>query len=212
MKLQTKLYQDYEKELPQKGNFILGQEIEDSIYVYQAFNHSIANYAMANQAFGGNAYSFERMSWIKPNFLWMMYRAGWAGKENQERILAIKMKKRGFIDLLKNGVYANYQPALYKTQENWKSQLKTSEVRIQWDPDHNPSGAKLERRAVQIGIRGAMLQKFNNEFINEIIDLTDFVKEQHQNFISNKEEFLVIEEQVIDVPQIIKSKYKIGGV
>jgi len=25
----------------------------------------------------------NRMTWIKPNFLWMMYRSGWASKKNQ---------------------------------------------------------------------------------------------------------------------------------
>ncbi len=38
----------------------------------------------------------NRMTWIKPNFLWMMYRSGWAVKKNQERILAIKLTKKGF--------------------------------------------------------------------------------------------------------------------
>jgi hypothetical protein len=28
------------------------------------------------------------MDWSKPNFLWMMYRSGWATKERRERIVA----------------------------------------------------------------------------------------------------------------------------
>ncbi|MFM7854759.1 MAG: DUF4291 family protein [Flammeovirgaceae bacterium] len=27
--------------------------------------------------------SLNRMTWMKPNFLWMMYRSGWATKHNQ---------------------------------------------------------------------------------------------------------------------------------
>ena len=39
----------------------------------------------------------ERMTWIKPSFLWMMYRAGWGKKdENQKRILAIDISIEGF--------------------------------------------------------------------------------------------------------------------
>ena len=36
------------------------------------------------------------MSWIKPNFLWMMYRCGWAAKENQKSVLAISINKTDF--------------------------------------------------------------------------------------------------------------------
>ena len=55
-----------------------------TVVVYQAFNPEIAQYAVQNQHFGGPAYNFNRMSWIKTNFLWMMYRSGWATKKNQE--------------------------------------------------------------------------------------------------------------------------------
>ncbi|HOY05022.1 MAG TPA: DUF4291 family protein [Saprospiraceae bacterium] len=63
------------------------------LLVYQAFNPAIAAYAAEHRRFGGPAYSFNRMSWIKPNFLWMMYRAGRAAKPSQERILAIEYSR-----------------------------------------------------------------------------------------------------------------------
>jgi hypothetical protein len=36
------------------------------------------------------------MTWIKPSFLWMMYRCGWATKPGQERVLAIQITREGF--------------------------------------------------------------------------------------------------------------------
>lgn len=36
------------------------------------------------------------MSWIKPNFLWMIFRSGWATKENQERVLAMFLRREAF--------------------------------------------------------------------------------------------------------------------
>ena len=42
------------------------------------------------------------MSWIKTNFLWMMYRCGWASKKNQERVLAVRITREGFETILKN--------------------------------------------------------------------------------------------------------------
>ncbi|KAI1704783.1 hypothetical protein DdX_14003 [Ditylenchus destructor] len=69
------------------------QQITDRIVVYQAYNNEIANFALANGYFGGPKFSLERMSWIKPGFMWMMYRSGWATKPNQERVLAIYLGK-----------------------------------------------------------------------------------------------------------------------
>lgn len=56
-------------------------------------------------------------------------------------------------------------------------------VRLQWDPDHLPSGERVGtgRRAIQLGIRGRMLERFSKEFIVRIDDITDFVTENRQH-------------------------------
>ena len=64
---------------------------DKTIRVYQAYNDVIANEALELGKFGRN-FSMTRMTWIKPSFLWMMYRSGWGKKKNQERILAIDIK------------------------------------------------------------------------------------------------------------------------
>jgi hypothetical protein len=51
-------------------------------------------------------------------------------------------------------------------------------VRLQWDPDHAPSGAKEERRAIQLGLRGEVLRRYAREWIVDIEDVSDFVAEQ----------------------------------
>ncbi|GAL87479.1 hypothetical protein MYP_4709 [Sporocytophaga myxococcoides] len=201
-------YINYENDLPQEGNYILGQVRDSSIIVYQAFNDRIADYAIANQKFGGADYSFSRMTWIKPNFLWMMYRSSWAEKENQNRILAIEISINGFLELLELGVLTSYDSRFGSLQE-WRTQLNTSEVRIQWDPDHGPTGDKLKRRAVQIGIKGTALVKFNNSFIKSVTDITDFVKEQKANLDQDKENFCVIHENIVEVIDSLKQKYSI---
>lgn len=49
---------------------------DDSIVVYQAFNADIARHAVKHQRFTGcAAYSPTRMTWIKSNFCWMMFRS-----------------------------------------------------------------------------------------------------------------------------------------
>jgi len=49
---------------------------------HQAYNKQIAEYTTSNQKLGGNHFNYNRMYWIKPNFLWMMYRCGWTEIEN----------------------------------------------------------------------------------------------------------------------------------
>ena len=50
--------------------------------------------------FGGDKFSFSRMSWIKTNFLWMMYRCGWTSKPGQEHVLAVRITHEGFNTIL----------------------------------------------------------------------------------------------------------------
>ena len=177
-RIKIKKYSEVESLLPQNGNCISAYQFEDSIIVYQAYKPSIAEYAVKHNKFGGNDFSFGRMTWIKPNFLWMMYRSGWAKKENQERILAIRISKNGWEELLSQATISSFKSEYHKNEEEWKKELNESEVRLQWDPSHDPYGDKKERKAIQIGIKGDMLTKFNNEMILEISDITRFVSKQ----------------------------------
>lgn len=151
---------------------------DSSIRVYQAFNAPIAQEAVKLQRFG-HLFSLSRMTWIKPSFLWMMYRAGWATKENQEHILAIDIKIEGFKLMLKEAVPSTFQPTQYSSQDEWKKILTASQVRVQWDPERDIYGNPLENvRSLQLGLRGDMVVRYNNEWICKIADITDFVHQQ----------------------------------
>ena len=120
------------------------------------------------------------MSWIKPNFLWMMYRSGWATKPGQEAILAIRIAKSHFEQILAGAVHSSFNPDVYPTHADWQDALARSDVRLQWDPDHDPYGIKLERRAIQLGLRGEVLRQFATDWIVDIADVTPFVAGQRQ--------------------------------
>ena len=68
------------------------------------------------------------MSWIKPNFLWMMYRSGWATKESKERILAIRLRRSFFDELLGAAVPSSFDPERYGSREDWQRAVAQSEV------------------------------------------------------------------------------------
>lgn len=50
------------------------------IRVYQAYNPTIAHEAVKLQTFG-DSFNLNRMTWIKPSFLWLMYRSNWGTKK-----------------------------------------------------------------------------------------------------------------------------------
>lgn len=164
---------------PQEGQVILAQFDEDSVVVYQAFNAVTAAYAVEHQRLGGPRYSLERMSWIKPNFMWMMYRCRWLeADDEQARVLAIRIGRPFFDELVSGAVASSFRASGMETEAEWKRALKRSEIRLQWDPDHGPHGDKLTRRAIQLGLRGETLRRFVFEETRSIEDISDFVREQ----------------------------------
>jgi hypothetical protein len=180
MYLKTEPYLTQIETLPQQGEQIIAQYDEDTIVLYQAYNPAIGHFAAKQGYFGGD-FSYSRMSWIKPNFLWMMFRSGWGTKPNQEVTLAIWLQRAGFEAMLAQAVPSAYDPNLYASQTEWKREGSKTDVRIQWDPDHSPTGGVLQRRAIQLGIRGETLRRFGREWIVNIEDISDFVATQRQN-------------------------------
>lgn len=131
------------------------------------------------------------MSWIKPNFLWMMYRSQWGRCEGQEVVLAIRLKRKFFDSLLAQAVRSSFAADLFGGRDEWAAAVANSDVRLQWDPDHLPTGEKCERRAIQLGLRGAALESYGKREIIQIIDMTAFVAEQRPHIGDWKNETLV---------------------
>ena len=147
---------------------------DKTIRVYQAYNNEIADEVMKLGKFGSK-FSLTRMTWIKPSFLWMMYRSGWATKEGQERILAIDLKREGFDEIVKKSVISAFRESGETSIDDWREKLQNSEVRCQWDPDRDIYGNPIGRRAIQLGIKGEMVKKYVNDWIVNITDITEEV-------------------------------------
>jgi len=122
--------------------------------------------------------------WGKPNFLWMMYRSGWGMKEGQEVVLAIRLRRAAFDALLAEAVPSTHVSALYADEAEWRRAVQASAVRLQWDPDHDPAGRPLERRALQLGLRGEVLRRYAREWILGVEDISAFVRDQHQHALA----------------------------
>jgi hypothetical protein len=172
-------YETQNARWPTSGRHVLAQYDDETVVVYQAYRPSIGRFAAEHGYFGGE-FSLGRMSWIKPNFLWMMYRCGWATKEGQEVVLAVSLARAAFDAILAQAVPSSFVEAYYRDREAWQAAVASSNVRLQWDPDHGPNGNPVERRAVQLGLRGGVLAKYAREWIREIEDITPFVRAQHE--------------------------------
>jgi hypothetical protein len=197
MKLRTERYVDQLKVWPEQGRHVLAQYDEERVVVYQAYRPSIGHYAASHGHFGGD-FSLSRMSWIKPNFLWMMYRSGWGTKEGQEVILAVSLKRTAFDQILALAVHSGFVQEVYGDRTSWQQQVKESGVRLQWDPDHAPNGSKLERRAIQLGLRGEALRRYAKEWLLAIEDLSTFVAEQRDS-VDKPDRLLTPRERVYPV-------------
>src|SRR5215468_6730798 len=106
MKLITEPYLVQKDRWPKTGRHILAQYDDEAIVVYQAYRPSIGHFAAQHGYFGG-PFSLSRMSWIKPNFLWMMYRCGSASKEGQKAVLAVRLKRPAFDEILRRAVHSS---------------------------------------------------------------------------------------------------------
>lgn len=177
MKLPTEPYAAQSARWPASGRHILANFGDDRVVVYQAYRPEIGRFAAERGYFGGD-FSLSRMSWVKPNFLWMMYRSGWGTKEDQEVTLAVTLGRAAFNRILAAAVHSSHAPEVYGDRDAWQRAVRGSEVRLQWDPDHGPGGDKLERRAIQLGLRGETLRRYAREWILDIEDISDFVAAQ----------------------------------
>lgn len=178
MRLITESYLTQKERWPKTGRHILAQYDDNIIVVYQAYRAAIGHFAASHGYFGGE-FRLNRMSWIKPNFLWMMYRSGWGSKPGQEVILAVSIKREAFDRILAAAVHSSYVSEVYNTENEWKIAVKSSSVRLQWDPDRTPRGGKLERRAIQLGLQGEFLRHYARDWIVSIEDISLFVQKQY---------------------------------
>jgi hypothetical protein len=204
MNLAMERYLEQTQRWPESGRHILAQFDEDSVVVYQAYRPQIGCFA-AEHGYFRDGFSLDRMSWIKPNFLWMMFRSGWGTKSGQEVILAVWLRRSAFDAILAEAVHSTFVPEVYASHGEWKQAVARSSVRLQWDPDHSPSGDKVERRAIQLGLRDDVLARYAREWIIGIEDISSMVAEQrrysrpasHDQLVIPREDVYPVEDRTL---------------
>ncbi|MGW0883360.1 DUF4291 domain-containing protein [Streptomyces sp. NPDC002671] len=157
---------------------IRARHTESTITVYQAYRPEIGGPAARTGRFP-SAWKRDRMTWIKPSFLWMMYRCGWGTKEGQETVLAVEISRDGFEWALRNACLSHYAPGLHADQAAWKRELRQSSARVQWDPERDLHHNPLPYRSLQLGLSGQAAARYADEWITGIEDVTPLATEIH---------------------------------
>ncbi|WP_030925090.1 DUF4291 domain-containing protein [Streptosporangium amethystogenes] len=149
-----------------------------TITVYQAYSPEIGLPAARYGRFP-TAWKRDRMTWIKPSFLWMMYRCGWGTKEGQETVLAIEIIREGFEWALRHACLSHYERGLHPDRATWKRQLKHASARVQWDPERDLRLQPLPYRSLQLGLSDEGARRYVDEWIVAITDVTPLAREIH---------------------------------
>ncbi|MFJ6634669.1 DUF4291 domain-containing protein [Streptomyces sp. NPDC091376] len=164
-------------EEPQRG--IRAAYSDSTITVYQAYRPEIGQPAAREGRFPA-AWKRDRMTWIKPSFLWMMYRSGWGKKPGQETVLAVEITREGFEWALRNACLSSYVHGLHSDRSTWKRQLKRAPTRVQWDPERDLRLQPLPYRALQLGLSGEAVRRYADEWTVSINDVTPLARKVHE--------------------------------
>ncbi|MGW7031685.1 DUF4291 domain-containing protein [Streptomyces xanthophaeus] len=149
-----------------------------TVTVYQAYAPRLGVPAARDGRFPP-AWKRERMTWVKPSFLWMMYRCGWATKADQGTVLAVEITREGFDEALRGACLSHYVPGVHADREAWQHALRGSSARVQWDPERDLHLNPLPHRSLQLGLSGPASRAYADRWTVSIRDVTPLAREVH---------------------------------
>lgn len=147
----------------------------ETIVVYQAYSPAIADAALRAGRFVP-PFSFGRMTWIKPSFLWLMHRSYWAQKAGQERVLAVRITRAGWEKALSMAVLTAFEAAVFRSALEWAEQFRQAKVHVQWDPERSLRGAALPYFSIQVGLSRHIIREYAEDWTVGIEDYTPRVR------------------------------------
>lgn len=147
-----------------------------TVTVYQAYRPAIGLPAARDGRFPAE-WKRDRMTWIKPSFLWMMYRCGWGTKEGQEVVLAVEIDRSGLEWALAHAELSHYVREVHPDRASWKRGLRTAPARVQWDPERDLDLNPLPYRSLQLGLSGEAARRYADEWTVSVRDVTPLARE-----------------------------------
>ncbi|MEU9620901.1 DUF4291 domain-containing protein [Streptomyces sp. NPDC088251] len=175
----------------------------ETMVVYQAYSPAVADPSLRAKRFV-TPFSFNRMTWIKPSFRWLMHRSNWAQKPGQERILAVRITRAGWEEALSQAVLTTADPAA----------VGRAPVHVQWDPERSLRGAALNHYSIQVGIGRGLIRTFAEDWVVDLTDVTPQVRKiaaLKQGGRSAQAQRLLPPERIYPVPRALAKNLLIDG-
>lgn len=182
----------------------------DSIVFYQAYDDRIADSALAHGRFVAPHFSFNRMTWIKPSFLWLMHRSHFGTSKGQTRTLAVRVTRAGFDHALSVAVSTDPTARMYPSYDAWRAAFEHAPVHVQWDTERSISGSALGHFSIQVGLSRQVIRTFVDDWIVSITDLTERVEKLRALVHSGRTDrarALLPPERVYPVPDAIARRW-----
>lgn len=151
----------------------------ETITVYQAYPTAIADAALSAQRFVP-PFSFHRMTWIKPSFLWLMHRSNWGLKRGQERSLAVRITRAGWERALSLAVLTSFDSSIFRSPADWEARFQAARVHLQWDPERSLRGGSLPHYSIQIGLSRHIVSEYVESWITRVEDETPRVRKIYE--------------------------------
>ncbi|MFF9075436.1 MULTISPECIES: DUF4291 domain-containing protein [unclassified Streptomyces] len=174
-----------------------------TIVVYQAYSPAIADPCLRAGRFVP-PFSFHRMTWIKPSFLWLMHRSNWARKSGQERILAVRITRSGWEEALSSAVLTTADPAA----------VAQAPVHVQWDPERSLRGAALNHYSIQVGVGRGLIRTLAEDWVVDLTDITAQARKAaaaKQSGRASQAQRLLPPERVYPVPPALAKRLGMDG-
>ncbi|WP_033220451.1 DUF4291 domain-containing protein [Kitasatospora phosalacinea] len=148
------------------GRYEIRADHDDTtLVVHQAYYPAIADAALRAGRFVA-PFSFRRMTWIKPSLPWLLHRSNWAAKPGQERVLAVRITRRGWEQAL----------AAAELTTGDQDRLAAAPVHVQWDPERSLRGAALNHYSIQVGLGRDTVRAYAEEWTVALTDLIPRVR------------------------------------
>jgi hypothetical protein len=184
----------------------------DTIALYQAYPPAIADAALAAGRFVP-PFSFHRMTWVKPSFLWLMHRSNWGQKRGQERILCVRVRRAGWEKALSLACPTAFEPGVFAGPDEWAVRFAAARVHLQWDPERSLRGAGLPYLSIQVGLSRHVIREYVDEWVAGIEDYTPRARKAYDLLQAGQADraSLLPPERVYPVPAELGRRLLIGG-
>ena len=147
----------------------------DTITVYQAYSAADRRAGGGRRPFRGSVQT-SRMTWIKPVFLWMMYRCGWGRNPARRRVLGVEITR----DRLRVGADARLSEPLRPSPTHPdRARGAGSSPPVPCESSGTPTRSlhlqPLRHRSLQVGLSATAVDRYVDEWIVNVADLTPSV-------------------------------------